>query len=132
MAVFVADKGIECQHLIEPLLTIQLYRILKQCLRRRCLPIGKKMGISQVCKMIQLFIVRCELGADADHVAGIGLDFRKKFGRHQSVFHMRQVKHLCDQRGHHLRIRLIPSGSGLCDGVALDHNKLVIHAIPAL
>ena len=29
VAVFVADKGVERQHLIEPLLTIQLYRILK-------------------------------------------------------------------------------------------------------
>ena len=33
MAVFVADKGIERQHLIEPLLAIQFCRILKQCLR---------------------------------------------------------------------------------------------------
>ena len=33
VAVFVADKGIERQHLIEPLLTVQLCRILKQCLR---------------------------------------------------------------------------------------------------
>ena len=90
------------------------------------------MGVSQVCKMVQLFIVRCELGADADHIAGIGLNVGKEFGRHQGVFHMRQTQYLCNQRGHHLRIRLKPSGSGLCDGVALDHNKLVIHAIPAL
>ena len=90
------------------------------------------MGIGQVCKMVQLFIVRCELGADADHIAGIGFDIREEFGRHQGVFHMRQTQHLCNQRCHHLRIRLIPSGSGLCDGVALDHNKPVIHAIPAL
>ena len=33
VAVFVADKGIERQHLIEPLLAIQFCRILKQCLR---------------------------------------------------------------------------------------------------
>ena len=35
------------------------------------------MGVSQVCKMVQLFIVRCELGADADHVAGICFDIKK-------------------------------------------------------
>ena len=29
VAVFVADKGVERQHLIEPLLAIQFYRILK-------------------------------------------------------------------------------------------------------
>ena len=33
VAVFVADKGIERQHLIEPLLAIQFCRILKPCLR---------------------------------------------------------------------------------------------------
>ena len=90
------------------------------------------MGISQVCKMIQLFIVRCELGADADYIAGIGLNVGKEFGRHQRIFYMGQIQHLCNQRCHHLRIRLIPSGSGLCDGVALDHNKLIIYMIPAL
>ena len=45
---------------------------------------------------------------------------------------MRQTQYLRNQRGHHLRIRLIPSGSGLCDGVALDHDKLVVYLIPAL
>ena len=90
------------------------------------------MGISQVCKMIQLFIVRCELGADADYIAGIGFDIRKEFGRHQGVFHMRQTQNLRNQRCHHLRIWLISSRSGLCDGVAFDHNKLIIYMIPAL
>jgi len=90
------------------------------------------MGIGQICKMIQLFIVRCELGADADHIAGIGLNVGKEFGRHQGVFHMRQTQHLCNQRCHHLRIWLIPGCPGLCDGVALDHNKLIIYMIPAL
>ena len=33
VAVFVANKGVERQHLIEPLLAIQFCRILKQCLR---------------------------------------------------------------------------------------------------
>ena len=90
------------------------------------------MGVSQVCKMVQLFIVRCELGADADHIAGIGLNIRKEFGWHQGVCHMRQTQYLCNQRCHPLRIRLIPSSSGLCDGVALDHDKLVVYLIPAL
>ena len=31
-----------------------------------------------------------------------------------------------------LRIWLISSRSGLCDGVAVDHNKLIIYMIPAL
>ena len=45
---------------------------------------------------------------------------------------VRQTQHLCNQRGHHLRIRLIPSGSGLCNGVAPDHEKLVVYMMPTV
>jgi len=54
VTILIPDKGIEGQHLIKPLFSVEFNSILEQCFRRRCLPIGKKMGISQVCKMVKL------------------------------------------------------------------------------
>ena len=54
VTILIPDKGIEGQHLIKPLFSVQFNSILEQCFRRSFFPSGKEMSIGHICKMVKL------------------------------------------------------------------------------